>query len=341
MARPLHDQYVVVTGASYGIGRAITRAFANAGARGITLLGRNEEALENAAAEVRRAGCEALVCPGDVADDEAVERAAAAAEDRFGRIDTWVNNAMATVLSPAMQMTPEEYRRVTDVTYLGAVYGTLAALRRMKPRDEGTIIQIGSALVYRSIPLQSAYCGAKAAMRGFTDSIRSELIHDQSNVKITMLQLPGVNTPQFQVARSRMQKHPMPVPPIYSPEMIASAVLHSAEQPEREMIVGFGAWKAIVGNMFIPGLLDRYLADKAYSGQQTDELPYDRNRPDNLFETVPGDHGAHGPFVEKEKDRDLQLWAAMHKTTLAAATGLAGVAALGLGALAAFSGSRR
>ena len=219
MARPVGEQVVVITGASSGIGRACARAFAAQGAR-LGLIARSEEALQNAAEEAQRLGSEAVVCPADVADAEAVERAAAAVEDRFGRIDTWVNNAMVTVLSPAIQMTPDEFRRVTEVTYLGYVHGTLAALRRMLPRDEGTIIQIGSALAYRSIPLQSAYCGAKAAIRGFTDSLRSELLHDGSHVQLSMLQLPAVHTPQFEVARTRMPRHPQPVPPIYPPELI-------------------------------------------------------------------------------------------------------------------------
>ena len=335
MTRPIADQVVVVTGASSGIGRACVRAFAARGAR-LGLIARSEEALQNAAAEVRRSGSEAIVCPTDVADAEAVERAAGAIEERFGRIDTWVNNAMVTVLSPAIQMTPDEFRRVTEVTYLGYVFGTLAALRRMLPRDEGTIIQIGSALAYRSIPLQSAYCGAKAAIRGFTDSLRSELLHDGSHVRLSMLQLPAVDTPQFEVARSRMPRHPQPVPPIYTPELMAEVTVRVAEHPVREMIIGGSALQAIVGQIVIPGLLDRYLAKKGYEGQQTD-LPFDPNRPDNLYRPVPGDHGAHGLFSARSKDRSLQLWLRLHRGVVAAA----GAAAVGIGAFAALSQARR
>jgi NADP-dependent 3-hydroxy acid dehydrogenase YdfG len=336
MTRPLADQIVVITGASSGIGRAIARAFAAKGAR-LALLARNQPALEAAAEEARRAGTEALVLPLDIADEPAVEAAAAAVEARFGRIDTWVNNAMATVLSPAQQMTPDEFRRVTEVNYLGTVWGTLAALRRMVPRDEGIVIQIGSALAYRSIPLQSAYCATKFAVRGFTDSLRSELIHDGSRVRLSMLQLPAVNTPQFEVARSRLPKHPQPVPPIFTPELIADATLYAAERAPREMIIGGPALQAVVGQKVIPGLLDRYLASKAYSGQQAD-LPYDPNRPDNLFATVPGDHGAHGPFTDRANGRSLQLWLRMRP---ALAAGLAGAAlAAGAGTLAAMAAAQ-
>jgi NADP-dependent 3-hydroxy acid dehydrogenase YdfG len=328
MAKPINEQVVVVTGASSGIGRACVSAFAKKGAR-LGLIARNQEALNNAGAEVRRYGGEAIICPLDVTDPEAVERAAGAVEERFGRIDTWVNNAMVTVFSPVMQMTPEEYRRVTEVTYLGYVYGTQAALRRMIPRDEGTIIQIGSALAYRSIPLQSAYCAAKFAIRGFTDSLRTELIHDGSNVQLTMLQLPAVNTPQFVVQRNKLKYQAQPVPPIYTPEMIADAVVYAAQHPRREMLIGGSTVKAVIGQKLIPGLLDYYLAKTGYSAQQTDQ-PNDPNRPGNLFHPLPGDPGAHGPFTDRSIGRSIQLWTSMHRRAVGAAASVAAIAVLAL-----------
>ena len=330
----LAGQVVVVTGASSGVGRAIARAFSRQGAR-LGLIARNREALEHAAAEVRAAGPEALVLPLDVADSAAVDAAAAEVERTLGPIQVWVNDAMVSVLSPVKEMTADEFRRVTEVSYLGTVYGTLAALRTMLPRDEGVIIQIGSALAYRSIPLQSAYCGAKAAIRGFTDSLRTELIHDHSRVKVSMLQLPAVNTPQFDVVRTRMPRHPQPVPPIYEPEVIAEAVLYAARRAPRELWVGGGAIKAILGQKVIPSLLDRYLARTGYDSQQTDQ-PIDAGRPDNLYEPVPGDRGAHGDFDARSRSRSLELWARTHFQMLAPA-------AAALGALAALvvGGTRR
>jgi len=319
---------VVVTGASSGVGRACARAFAAEGAI-VALIARSEEALENAAAEARALGGEAMVLPLDVSDSSAVERAASEVEERFGKIDIWVNNAMVTVLSPISQMTADEFRRVTEVTYLGYVYGTLSALSRMRARDEGTIIQIGSALAYRSIPLQSAYCAAKAAVRGFTDSLRTELLHDGSNVRVSMLQLPAVNTPQFHVVRTRMPMHPMPVPPIYTPEMIADATLWAAEHAPREMVIAGSALKAIIGQKLFPGFIDRYLARIGYESQQAD-FPVEPGRPDNLFETTPGDHGASGEFGETAKSIAPQVFARMHPVMVASAgTGLVvGVSAL-------------
>jgi NAD(P)-dependent dehydrogenase (short-subunit alcohol dehydrogenase family) len=247
-----------------------------------------------------------------------VERAAAQVEERYGKIDIWVNNAMVTMLSPISQMTADEFRRVTEVSYLGYVYGTLSALSRMRVRDEGTIIQIGSALAYRSIPLQSAYCAAKAAIRGFTDSLRTELLHEGSGVRVSMLQLPAVNTPQFHVVRTRMPMHPMPVPPIYTPEMIAEATLWAAEHAPREMVIAGSALKAIVAQKLFPGLVDRYLARTGYSSQQAD-FPVEPGRPDNLFETTPGDHGATGEFVDQARALAPQLLARMHPAVVAAA----------------------
>jgi NAD(P)-dependent dehydrogenase (short-subunit alcohol dehydrogenase family) len=324
MARPIQDQVVVITGASSGIGRACVRAFAARGAR-LGLIARSRQGLEAASREAQQAGGEAIVLPLDVADADAVDRAAGSVEERFGRIDVWVNNAMVSVLSPIKEMTPEEFRRVTEVTYLGYVWGTQAALRRMLPRDDGTIIQIGSALAYRSIPLQSAYCAAKAAIRGFTDSLRTELLHDGSNVRVSMLQLPAVNTPQFEVVRTRMPRHPRPVPPTFAPEMIADSVVWAAERAPREMVIGASALQAILGQKLAPGLVDRYLAKTGYDAQQTDQ-PVDPNRPDNLFDTVPGDHGAHGPFDAESSTWSAQLWARMHSGVVAA-TGVAAAAA--------------
>jgi NADP-dependent 3-hydroxy acid dehydrogenase YdfG len=318
----------VVTGASQGIGRAIARELGAQRAR-VALIARGTDGLGAAAEEINAAGGEALVLPLDVANADAVDAAADAVVERWGRIDAWVNNAMVSVFSPVAQMTAAEYRRVTEVNYLGYVYGTLAALRHMRPRDHGTIIQIGSALAYRSIPLQSAYCASKAAIRGFTDSLRSELMHDNSNVTITMLQLPAVNTPQFDVVRNRLGKHPQPVPPIYQPEVIARAVAYAIEHPSREMWIGVSAIKAILGQRVIPGLLDRYLAKKGYSSQLTDELP--PTRVDNLDAPLPGDRGAHGDFDRRSRTKSPELWLRMHRGAVAAAAlGLLGATMLAL-----------
>ena len=328
MARRVSEQVVVVTGASSGVGRAIARAFGAAGAK-VALIARNAEALDNAADEVARLGGEALALPLDLADDAQVDAAAEQVVARWGRIDTWVNDAMVSVFSPVSKMTPAELRRVTEVTYLGTVYGTMAALRHMRRRGEGTIIQIGSALVYRSIPLQSAYCAAKAAVRGFTDSLRSELFHDRSRVKVCMLQLPAVNTPQFDVVRTRLAHRAQPVPPIFQPEVIARAVLHVARHPARELWIGGSAWKAIVGQHLIPGLLDRYLGWKGYAGQQTDEpLTAARKARDNLNATLPGDRGAHGAFDARARKHSVELWLRLHRGWVAAAVG---AVAAGLG----------
>ncbi|HET9598750.1 MAG TPA: SDR family oxidoreductase, partial [Anaeromyxobacteraceae bacterium] len=295
MRRRIEGQMVVVvTGASSGVGRAVARAFGERGAR-VALVARTRQALEHCAEEIRAAGGEALVLPLDVADAGAVERAADEVVARWGRIDTWVNDAMVSVFAPVRETTAAEYRRVTEVNYLGYVHGTLAALKHMLPRDEGLVLQVGSALVYRSIPLQSAYCASKAAIRGFTDSLRCELVHDRSRVRVTMLQLPAVNTPQFDVVRSRLPRRPQPVPPIYQPEVIARAAVHAAQHPTRELWIGWSAVKAIVGQRLFPGLLDRYLGRTGYASQQTDE-PAAPGRPDNVDAPLPGDRGAHGAF---------------------------------------------
>ncbi len=301
---PRDPQIVVVTGASSGVGRAVARAFGARGAR-VALVARTIEALDACAREIEDAGGEALVCTADVADAAAVERAAAAAEARWGRIDVWVNAAMATVLAPVENTTPAEYRRVTEVTYLGYVHGTLAALKRMRPRDAGTIVQVGSALAFRSIPLQSAYCAAKAAIRAFTDSLRTELLHDGSAVRLTQVHLPAVNTPQSERQRNKMPKRQQPVPPLFSPEAIAETILWAADHAPRQMLVGMPTLKAVWGQKFIPGLLDRYLARAGWEPQFVDE-PNDQ-RADMLFEILPGDPGAHGPYRDRERQHDWQM----------------------------------
>jgi NAD(P)-dependent dehydrogenase (short-subunit alcohol dehydrogenase family) len=315
---------VVVTGASAGVGRAVVRAFAQKGAW-IGLLARGIDGLEAARQEVEAAGGKALVLPTDVADPEQVEAAAEQVEAEFGPIDIWVNNAMTSVFSPFHQMTAEEFRRVTEVTYLGVVYGTMSALRRMRPRNQGVIVQVGSALAYRGIPLQSAYCGAKHAIEGFTESVRSELIHDDINVHLTMVQLPALNTPQFRWVKSRLPNKAQPVPPIYQPEVAAEAILYAAYHKRREITVGFKNSVIVWGNKFFPGIGDRYLARTGYKSQQMDE-PRDPDRPHNLWEPVAGDPGARGEFNQRAKAGSWQLWANTHRQKLAVAAGLGGLA---------------
>jgi NAD(P)-dependent dehydrogenase (short-subunit alcohol dehydrogenase family) len=330
-------EVVVVTGASAGVGRAIAQRFAREGAY-IGLLARGRDGLEGARREVEELGGRALSLPTDVADADAVERAAEAVELEFGPIDIWINNAMVSVFSPVREMKPAEYRRVTEVTYLGYVYGTLAALKRMLPRDRGVIVQVGSALAYRGIPLQSAYCGAKHAIQGFCDSLRSELIHDKSQVRVTMVQLPAMNTPQFEWVKSRLPNKPFPVPPIFQPEVGAEAVHFAAHNDRREMYVGFPTVKAIVGDKLVPGYADHYLARNGYDSQQRDE-PDDPDRPFNLWEPVPGDHGAHGPFDELSSSWSLQAWASENRNWLMMAG--AGLAGLLLGITFDAGGDRR
>jgi NAD(P)-dependent dehydrogenase (short-subunit alcohol dehydrogenase family) len=333
MSDSQRPEVVVITGASAGVGRATARAFAARGAC-IGLLARGRDGLEGARRDVEALGGEALVLPTDVADADRVEAAATAVEQAFGPIDVWVNNAMASVFSPVKQMTPEEYRRVTEVTYLGQVHGTLAALGRMLPRDRGTIVLVGSALAYRGIPLQSAYCGAKHAIEGFFDSLRCELIHDRSRVKVTMVNLPALNTPQFGWVKSRLPRKPQPVPPIYQPEVAADAIVWAAHHDRRSIMVGWPTVEAIVGNKVAPGLLDHYLARTGYDAQQTD-APDDPDRPDNLWEPVPGDHGAHGTFDDRATDHSTELWLTKNRDWVA-------LAGLGLGlAFAAWLGRSR
>jgi NAD(P)-dependent dehydrogenase (short-subunit alcohol dehydrogenase family) len=302
----MERQIVVVTGASAGVGRAVARAFAEQGAD-VGLIARGIDGLEGAAREVEAHGGRALVLPLDVADAAAVEEAAATVERELGPIDVWVNNAMVSVFSPVKELQPEEVRRVTDVTYLGVVHGTLAALKRMLPRDRGAIVQVGSALAYRGIPLQAAYCGAKHAIQGFTESLRCELLHDDSGVHVTMVQLPAMNTPQFDWVKSRLPREPQPVPPIYAPEIAAGAIVWAASQRRREISVGGPTVVAIWGNKIAAGLADRYLARTGYDSQQTD-VPADPDRPNNLWHPLPGDHGAHGRFGNRTTNRSPQTW---------------------------------
>ena len=327
-------EVVVITGAAKGIGRAITRRFAREGAS-VGLLGRGREALEGARKEVEAAGGKALVIPCDVADAAAVESAAAAVEDALGPIDVWVNNAMTTVFAFFDDIDPDEYKRATEVTYLGTVWGTKAALKRMEPRNHGTIVQVGSAMAYRGIPLQAPYCGAKHAIKGFFESLRCELRNKGSNVHLSMVQLPGLNTPQFDHCRSKMPKHPMPVPPIYQPEVAADAVYWAAHHRRREVYVGIPAVYTILGNKIAPWLAERYLARTAVKGQQMDAPPSSTNSEGNIFEPVDeGDPGAHGRFDDKAHGRSPQLWLTQHRRALA------GAAVAGLGTLTAAMLSR-
>jgi NAD(P)-dependent dehydrogenase (short-subunit alcohol dehydrogenase family) len=306
------SEVVVITGASAGVGRATARKFARHGAR-IALLARGTDGLEAAQREVEELGGTAIVIPVDIANADQVEAAAARIEIDLGKIDIWINNAMTSVFSPIKEMAAEEFRRVTEVTYLGCVYGTLAALKRMLPRNRGVIVQVGSALAYRGIPLQSAYCAAKHAVQGFCDSLRCELLHDQSCVRLTMVQLPALNTPQFGWVKSRLPRKAQPVPPIFQPEVAAEAIYFAAHNPRREFYVGLPSVKAIVANKIAPGLLDHFLARTGYESQQYDG-PEDPNRPDNLWQPVPGDHGAHGAFDARASNWSPQLWTSEHRT---------------------------
>src|SRR5262245_60385240 len=317
-------EIAVITKASAGVGRATVRAFARRNAH-IGLVARGCDGLEGARHDVETLGGQALVLPTDVADADQVEAAAAAVEAQLGPIDIWINNAMVSVFSPVKTMTPAEFRRVTEVTYLGYVYGTLAALKRMLPCDRGTIVQVGSALAYRGIPLQAAYCGAKHAIQGFMDSLQCELRHDGSHVQVTMVQMPALNTPLFGWVKSRLPHKAQPVPPIYQPEVAAEAIVQATHHLRHEFYVGFSTVKAIIGNKLIPGVADWYLARTGYTAQQTDE-PVDPNRPHNLWEPVLGDHGAHGTFDAHARDTSVQLWADTHRGWLAlAGLGLTGI----------------
>jgi NAD(P)-dependent dehydrogenase (short-subunit alcohol dehydrogenase family) len=323
---------VVVTGAGAGVGRAIAEAFAARGCD-LALLARSAARLEAAAAAVGELGGRALVLPTDVADADAVEAAAERAEQELGPIDIWVNDAMATIFAPLHAIAAAEFQRATEVTYLGTVYGTMAALRRMRPRDRGTIVNVGSALSYRAIPLQSAYCGAKFAIRGFTDSLRCELLHERSRIHLTMVHLPAMNTPQFDWARNHTGHLPQPVPPVFQPEVAARAVVFAACKRRREMWVGWPTVKAILANKLAPGLLDRYLARYGYTSQlATQRLPGDFAG--NLFAPGEGHAGAHGRFDAIARSGDWEVWSSRHRDALA-------LGALALGGVGAWSVLRR
>jgi NAD(P)-dependent dehydrogenase (short-subunit alcohol dehydrogenase family) len=312
---------VVVTGASSGVGRALCRELGRRGDR-VVLLARGEEALAGAASDVEAAGGRALAIPTDVADADAVAAAADRAERELGPIDVWVNDAMTTVFARVWDITPEEFSRATAVTYLGTVNGTMAALARMRPRDRGTIVQVGSALAFRGIPLQSAYCGAKHAVRGFTESLRCELLAEKSGVQVAMVELPGLNTPQFDHCRTRLPDQPQPVPPIYQPEVAARAIAWATEHPRRDHWVGAATVATILGNRLAPGLLDHYLARTNIQAQQAPE-PVPADHGDNLFAPSPGDPGAHGRYDDRSHGRSIQAVVARHRGPALAAAGAA------------------
>ncbi len=316
---PTSRRVVVVTGASAGIGRATARAFAETGAD-LGLIARGRAGLEATKRDVESAGGQAVIVVGDVASAEDVERAAETIEQELGPIDVWVNNAMATIFGSVQDLAPNEYRRIIEVTHLGTVHGTMAALKRMRPRDRGMIIQVGSALAYRSIPLQSAYCAAKHATQGFTESLRSELLHDKSGVRISMVRLPALNTPQFQWGLSRLPRHPQPVPPIYQPEVAAGAIVWASEHYRPRIMVGLPTTLVTLANKIAPGLLDHYLAKTNIQAQQTD-LPYDPARPTNLWEPLDDDQdfGAHGPFDDRSHSASPQFWLVKHRSAVASA----------------------
>jgi|SRR5215212_7758799 len=320
----------LVTGASAGVGRATARRLATDG-YDVALIARGRDGLEAARTEVERLGRRALAVPADVADEAQLEDAAERTESALGPIDVWVNNAMTTVFAPFTEIEPDEFRRVTEVTYLGVVWGTRAALQRMVPRDSGSIVLVGSALAYRGIPLQSAYCGSKHAIKGFFEAVRSELMHDGSRIRLSIVELPALNTPQFDQCRTRLPKQPQPVPPIYQPEVAADAIAWAARTGEREVYVGAPTWKTIWGERIAPGVADRYLAKNGYQSQQGEE-PVNGDRPDNLFAPLDGDRGAHGRFEEGSRRRSPLLWLGKHRRAIgAAALAGAGVTAAAAG----------
>jgi len=337
----MESQTVVVTGASAGIGRATARLFGQRGAR-VALIARGQAGLDGAARDVKEAGGTALAISADVADYDQVVAAARQVEEQLGPIDVWVNVAFTSVFSPFREIPAEEFRRVTEVSYLGFVHGTMAALALMRPRGRGTIVQVGSALGERSIPLQSAYCGAKHAINGFTSSLRCELLHEDSGVHVTVVQMPAVNTPQFSWVRSRLPNHPQPVPPIYQPEVAARGVLYAADHPRRRQYwVGASTAATLLANRVVPAVLDRYLARTGYAAQQTAQ-PAEPGRPDNLMQPVDGgsghDFGPHGAFDDRSHDRSPQLWMSQHAGVSAGAVaGVAVIAAF----LAGWLGRRR
>ncbi len=328
-----HTTVAVVTGASGGVGRATARLLARRGAK-IVLLARGTEGLAGAKHDVEAEGGQALVVPTDVSDCDQVEAAAAAAEREFGAIDLWINNAMVSMYSPFMRMTPDEFRHIVDVTFLGAVHGTRCALERMLPRNRGVIIQVGSALAFRSIPLQSAYCASKHAIQGFTESVRSELIHEHSRVRISVVNMPALNTTQFTWTKNKMAHKARPTGTIFQPEVAADAILFAAEHERREIMVGYTTVEATLGEKVIPGVLDHYLATAAWDGSLLPE-PADRSQPDNFWKPVPADLGSHGAFDSIARGFSAQLWVSKHRTSL-----LAGVLMLGAALLVQEAASR-
>lgn len=323
MTQQRKPEVIVITGATAGVGRAAAEAFAREGAH-IGLLARGEERLESTKRRVEELGGRAIGISTDVADADQVERAAEQIEQEFGPIDVWVNNAMTSVFSPAIEIKPEEYKRVMEVNFLGFVHGTQSALKRMLPRNRGSIVLVGSALAKRGIPLQAPYCASKHAIQGYFESLRTELLHDDSDVKLSIVHLPAMNTPQFDWVKSRLDNKAQPVPPIYQPEIAADAIMYAAHNDRREIYVGAPTVKTIFGNRIAPWFADRYLAKNGYSGQQTDE-PENPNRANNLWEPAPGDPGAHGRFDDRNpRSRSPQLWATEHRTEL-------GLAAVGIG----------
>lgn len=323
-----NPEVVMVTGASAGVGRATALAFAKRGAH-LGLIARGLPGLESLRKEVEALGARAVVLQCDVSDPEQVEASAKKLEEAFGPINVWVNNAMTTIFAPFKRIEPAEYKRATEVTYLGTVYGTMAALKRMLSHDSGTIVQVGSALAYRSIPLQAPYCGAKHAILGFTASLRTELLHDGSGVHITMVHLPAMNTPQFEWCRTRLPRHPQPVPPIFEPEVAAEAIYWAAHHRRREVRVGASTVKAILGNKVMPSTLDHYLGNMGYEAQQTQD-PVLPDRPDNLFEPVDTDYGTHGSFGDRSANFSVQTWSTLHRGTLTAVAGGAALLAWAL-----------
>ena len=318
------NKVVVVTGASAGLGRSVVREFAKHGAK-IALIARGQDGLSAAVQETEQLGGRARAYSIDVANAETVEETARHIEAQLGPIDIWINNAMVSVFGPLKEMEAKDFKRVTDVTYLGQVYGTMAALKCMIPRNSGTVILVGSALAYRGIPLQSAYCGSKHAIHGFFESLRSELIHDGSKINLSMVQLPAMNTTQFEFVKSYLPGKPQPMGRIYEPEVAARAIVKLALHPRRELYVGYPTVKTILGNKIVPGYLDKYLARTGYDGQQTDEKA-DPQRKDNLYAPIPGDHGAHGNFDAQAWDVSPEVWLATHK-----ALTLGSLAVLGIG----------
>jgi NAD(P)-dependent dehydrogenase (short-subunit alcohol dehydrogenase family) len=331
------EKVVVVTGAGAGIGRAVARRFGQDGCK-VALLSRGEEALEGARRDVESAGGTALAIPTDVSDPDAVEAAADRVEAELGPIDVWVNDAMTTVFAFFDEIEPEEYRRATDVTYHGIVWGTRSALKRMLPRDAGTIVLVGSALAYQGIPLQSPYCGAKHAVKGFFDSIRAELRHRGSKVHVTMVQLPGLNTPQFNHCRAKTDGHPQPVAPVYQPEVAADGIHWAAHHRRRQVYVGISTAYTVLGSKFAPWLAELYLAKTAVSGQQSEEPPEEQNREGTLMKPQPGDPGAHGRFDEKARSSSVQWWASKHRGLVAGTAGAVAAGLLGLASARAGEG---